>query len=455
MKKLYLIVLLLLLATGKIVAQRFCNTPSNVPNFLKSIPASSLIVPANSYQIRIFAHIIRTSARTGGMTPAELNSSINILSQDYSPLNICFSLVGQDFINNDSYFNGGINSAIFSVNANANAIDIYFLPNSCPSPGGLAQGIVAKAFIVGGTWTNNPPNVIVNTSHIVSHEMGHCLGLYHTHHGTANEGTPGECPELVNGSNSSTCGDFVNDTPADPHLYFNVDTSCNWLSSGTDANGQTYSPNTSIIMAYTSPACMQYLTSGEAQRMLLAISNSSVLQQVSVSNGCCANNLIVNTNVTAGQDNKQAANTIVATNIVSSGANAIYHAPLVTLKPSFNAKAGSKIHIYPVDCTNTFVAKQSQNIKDISNEVKVKQDDLKIKGIDILPNPNNGIFKISLNDVSEGYIQVTDMFGYTIYKSDFKNQTDFEMNLQEKPKGIYIVKVTSGEKIFTSKIIKN
>ena len=46
----------------------------------------------------------------------------------------------------------------------------------------------------------------------VAHEMGHCLGLYHTHNGTGdNNGTP----ELVNGSNSSTAGDYITDTPAD------------------------------------------------------------------------------------------------------------------------------------------------------------------------------------------------------------------------------------------------
>ncbi len=169
----------------------------------------------------------------------------------------------------------------------------------------------------------------------------------------------------------------------------------------------------------------------------------------------CPSTLVIVTNVITGIDKKQASVSIEATNTINSGAGAIYHAPIVKLKPLFYAKTGSAVHIYPVGCSNTFLAKQSQNIKDTSSEVTVKQDDLKTKGIDILPNPNNGVFKISLNDVSEGNIQITDMFGFTIYKLDFKNQTDFEMNLQEKPKGIYIVKVATGEQMFTSKIIKN
>ena len=65
----------------------------------------------------------------------------------------------------------------------------------------------------------------------VAHEMGHCLGLYHTHNGTGdNNGTP----ELVNGSNSSTAGDYITDTPADPNrwngfgVYWRGFNRCQW-----------------------------------------------------------------------------------------------------------------------------------------------------------------------------------------------------------------------------------
>ena len=54
--------------------------------------------------------------------------------------------------------------------------------------------------------------------------MGHCLGLYHTFHGLCES----VCAELVNGSNCSSCGNFVCDTPADPTV-FNVDeNTCVW-----------------------------------------------------------------------------------------------------------------------------------------------------------------------------------------------------------------------------------
>ena len=56
-------------------------------------------------------------------------------------------------------------------------------------------------------------------SHIISHEMGHVLFLWHTHHGTYPEGgDPNQCMELVDGSNSTICGDYISDTPADPNI---------------------------------------------------------------------------------------------------------------------------------------------------------------------------------------------------------------------------------------------
>ena len=76
----------------------------------------------------------------------------------------------------------------------------------------------SSEFWVSGSYWKSPNNPLTR-SHVISHEMGHVLYLWHTHHGTFNEGgNDNPCPELVNGSNSATCGDYVTDTPADPHL---------------------------------------------------------------------------------------------------------------------------------------------------------------------------------------------------------------------------------------------
>jgi Secretion system C-terminal sorting domain len=163
---------------------------------------------------------------------------------------------------------------------------------------------------------------------------------------------------------------------------------------------------------------------------------------------CLSNTLLTGT--TTGIQNVESPDSIKATNTISTTGNAIYHAGTVVLfQTSFVATSGSKLHAYIAGCNGIFNARQAQTVV-ISEDVKLIKDIVKVS-----PNPNNGIFKININEVSQGTIVATDLYGFTVYKSEFKDQNEFEMNLQDNPKGIYIVKVVSGDQTYTSKIIKN
>jgi len=214
---------------------------------------------------------------TGGQSPAAVDQAFQLLQQDFQPHNISF-LWDQttDYIDNDSYYNNA-GSYIFSVNNNTDGIDIYLFHDG-GSEGGLANGVgTSSEFFVSGSFWNPPFNSLI-TSHVISHEMGHVIFLWHTFHG-------GECPELVNGSNADICGDLVTDTPADPNIQFNVNLSnCTWTGSGTDANGDSYNPDELNIMAYTNPECMDYFTPLQGERMRNAIDALPFLQDCVVSN---------------------------------------------------------------------------------------------------------------------------------------------------------------------------
>jgi hypothetical protein len=151
-----------------------------------------------------------------------------------------------------------------------NAINIYILGIDTWNQG-RATGIISRSCVIGGKVLGAD----LLLTNVLAHEVGHCLGLFHTHHGTI-EGGP--CNELVNGTNCSTCGDYVCDTPADPFLNFNVNSSCNWNGSGNDSNGDPYAPDTRNFMAYTLPSCMSNITIGQANRIKAAISSSTLLQ---------------------------------------------------------------------------------------------------------------------------------------------------------------------------------
>lgn len=186
---------------------------------------------------------------------------------------------------------------------------------------------------------------------------------------------------------------------------------------------------------------------------------SGLPQIIPIISAACPNNLVVTQNVTTGQDNRQAALSIEATNAISGNTtSAIYHAGnTVVFKPSFNITSGAKLHAYIAGCTGTFLSKTSYDYIDGPEEMTMQESAKEINkkmAVKVSPNPNNGIFKV-LTDTAHGNIQITDIYGLNVFKSDFKNQNEIEVNIQNQPKGIYIIKVISANQIYTDKIFKN
>lgn len=259
------------------ICQTLCHTPAITQNQLQDVcklKGKKLPSINNAFFLKVYFHIIRRSNMTGGQTISNVNDSFEILNNDFNPYNIYFVWDGTiDYIDSDTYFYD-INYNIFTYNNHNNGIDIYLTSNEVNTPGGLANGIGnGTEFYVGGQYWKPPYNNLA-VSHCISHEMGHILNLWHTHHGTYNEGgnDTNQCAEYVDGTNSDVCGDYIEDTPADPCLQFNVDSSTGaWLGSGQDAHGSNYIPDTHLIMSYTDVNCMSYFSFQQAERMKNAI----------------------------------------------------------------------------------------------------------------------------------------------------------------------------------------
>nr|WP_321358354.1 T9SS type A sorting domain-containing protein [uncultured Draconibacterium sp.] len=209
-----------------------------------------------------------------GFDTGILSTIVNSLNSNYSDADIQFSLLGSEFIDNDYYYVNfsGKENQLFGVNSHCEAIDIYVLGESTSwIAAGMADNIPSTALIIHGDY--------YDTSSL-PHEMGHCLGLYHTHHGTVNEGGGdlGQCAELVNGDNSLTCGDYIEDTAADPNVWSS--SSCTYTGTGTDANGDEYSPDASNLMSYAYKPCRILFSELQIERMKDFIDNTTILQNV-------------------------------------------------------------------------------------------------------------------------------------------------------------------------------
>ena len=280
-----ILILLLIWNFNSLSGQNFCFTPQTSSSLSLNSSYQMKSPNNNSYCLKVYFHVIKRSNNTGGQTRESVQEAFNTLSEDFNHQNISFSWDNEiDYIYNDSYFSSP-RTTIFSINNHQDGIDIYLFDDSS-SAGGRANGVgESSEFWVSGSYWKSPYNSLVK-SHVISHEMGHVLYLWHTHHGTFDEGgNDNSCPELVNGSNSAICGDYVTDTPADPNLRFDVNQStCGWNSSATDANGDLYNPDERNVMSYTDINCMEYFTPEQGKRMRNAITTLPYLQQVITEN---------------------------------------------------------------------------------------------------------------------------------------------------------------------------
>ena len=215
---------------------------------------SPLLIPIQN-------HVVRETDSTGGLTIVDISFVMNTLNTYYINSNIQFYECDSiNYINNSNYydFDGNDESVFCGQNDIQNVVNIYYFNSVISSSG---AGVCGYAYFPPG-----PDRVIMNSScalngSTIVHEIGHYLSLYHTH-GPTNNGTT---TELVNGSNCSSAGDELCDTPADPNLAGLV-TTCQYTGTAVDANGQSYLPDPTNIMSYSQKVCRTFLSAGQYNR---------------------------------------------------------------------------------------------------------------------------------------------------------------------------------------------
>jgi len=85
------------------------------------------------------------------------------------------------------------------------------------------------------------------------------------------------------------------------------------------------------------------------------------------------------------------------------------------------------------------------------NTVGIKKVGIKNK-LSIYPNPSSGKVTIKIEGVSNNSLEIYDIMGRKIMnKVNFKNE--YRINLTRHPKGIYLLKITSGNTMYTKNII--
>lgn len=263
------------------VEEQFCGTTIDATNLDRLVQfnekwidrtATSAEIKAyggTTYFVPIQLHIIRDDSGLGGISESDALAAIDRMNEYYIDASIHFYQCGGiDFIDNSTYFDYNKNqmAALDAAYSETNVANIYIANTVVTSSG---SSICGHAQFPGGLDFIMQSVSCMNNGSTLAHEMGHYLGLYHTHSSSFGD-------EAVDGSDCATEGDLICDTPADPTLSSgnNFDNDgCYYYGTSLDENGDTYVPHVSNLLSYTSKECRYKLTEEQMTKLLWTLQN--------------------------------------------------------------------------------------------------------------------------------------------------------------------------------------
>ncbi len=313
-----------------------CDTP--VPDYFEALRRKQKLEPAIEAQrngrsaaakivVRLVLHRLSSSTGIEGPTDATMIAAVEKVRSEYSAGDICFSLDYINYINLDTIMTITGNKYTFMMDylypnyGDPDRLDFFIYPDEL-NAGAFAGAIVSDVFGMG-------EDRLVPTSVTVAHEIGHCLGLVHTHEDYG-QSCPSALIENIDGSNCATAGDMICDTPADPNIGppSRRDTvTCEFIGTTLmDCNGDApYTPIMNNIMSYAGP-CRTAFIPAQFDAMRAELLTGTVGPLVS---DIAPQTLILTTGtVSGGENHRTALGTIISNfgDVITISNNAkVYH----------------------------------------------------------------------------------------------------------------------------------
>jgi len=231
------------------------------------LPATRDATPIDAIELRVRVHVIRETDGTGGTTAEAVDSMMAQVNRDLLPHNIHVRNLGTVFHNDSQFATISSQQQLAQLKSTyaqtpSQNLNIFVTVSGLPFDGDGTYPWDPDALTAqGGIWLNR--DLVDGNHHSASHEVGHCLGLHHTFHGTEEvESCADACYEPESGVDADRLGDFCSDTRSTPLNYACTD------PAGCDCMGTPWT-GTPVhnIMGYAPLWCQNQFTPQQERRM--------------------------------------------------------------------------------------------------------------------------------------------------------------------------------------------
>ena len=231
----------------------------------------------NTVYVPIKFHLVGKDDGSRRVNESNVLDMLCATNTDFADQNIQFYIKGDfNYIDNDAVFDNHQQTqrGIMTFSKDNQALNVFLLERVSQNP------------FVGGYYTSLYDWIVirnsdVNSSYVLTHEIGHFFSLPHPFQGWDAEGfqpteagqmapvtSPGGIPsEKADGSNCEDAGDFICDTPADYNAF---GSSCNPSFSVLDPDSIEIQPDRTLFMSYFQCEARNAYHFSEMQKELIA-----------------------------------------------------------------------------------------------------------------------------------------------------------------------------------------